>query len=136
MRFPRTSAGKNQKLADCVNYTRKRKTRDEVADHYVVALNGIKCEWNKGQSRGCQFDVRFAQLKEFSNTRCTTDSQQPLIRMVFSTMIEMVMNRRMLPSPPLMRKYPSCCRHCILAQSVTLVGYIGCRQCCPVHIKT
>jgi hypothetical protein len=98
MRFPRTSAGKNQKLADCVNYTRKRKTRDEVADHYVVALNGIKCEWNKGQSRGCQFDVRFAQLKEFSNTRCTTDSQQPLIRMVFSTMIEMVMNRRMLPS--------------------------------------
>jgi hypothetical protein len=71
LRAPRTNAGKNQPLTDWVHYIRKRKARDELAAHYVVALNGINFEWTTGQSPRGQFKVRFAELEEFKNNHGT-----------------------------------------------------------------
>jgi hypothetical protein len=54
-----------------VHYIRKRKVRDRLADHYVVALNGIDFEWTTGQIPRGQFEVRFAELGEFKNNHGT-----------------------------------------------------------------
>jgi hypothetical protein len=54
-----------------VHYIRKSRICDELADHYGVALNGIKCEWTTGQSQRGQFDVRFAELDDFKNNHGT-----------------------------------------------------------------
>jgi hypothetical protein len=61
------NAEKNQTLYAWAHFNRKRNARDEVADHYVVALHGIKFEWTTGQRPRGQFVVRFAELEEFKN---------------------------------------------------------------------
>jgi hypothetical protein len=57
MKVPQTNSGKNQPLYDWVHYSRKRKARDEVVDHYVAVFNGINFDWATGQSPRWQFKV-------------------------------------------------------------------------------
>jgi hypothetical protein len=56
MKFSRTNTGKNQPLANCVHYTRKRKTLGILPDHHVDALHGINFEWKTGQRTRTKFE--------------------------------------------------------------------------------
>jgi hypothetical protein len=67
-KLARTNAGKNQPFIDLVHYVRKGNACVQLPDRYVAALNGIDFQWAAGQNSRCQFEVRFANLKEFKKT--------------------------------------------------------------------
>jgi hypothetical protein len=65
---PRTHAGKNNSLADWVNYMKKKKAVGKLPITHVAALDGIKFEWKADRERKKTFEEWFQELNEYKNT--------------------------------------------------------------------
>jgi hypothetical protein len=61
---PRTHAGKNNSLADWINYMKKKKAAGKLHIAHVAALGGIKFEWKADCKQKKTFEEWFQELKE------------------------------------------------------------------------
>jgi hypothetical protein len=72
-RIPRKNTGKNNSLADWVNYIKKKKACGKLPNPHVEALDGIKFEWKLNEWKFDRvpkktFEEWFAELEEYKST--------------------------------------------------------------------